>query len=84
MSEPRRTAAAPPSGVDVFADSCRWVADAHLADDPEQIVAALCEMYRVLARQGWAPPEKASILLHLHTAAVDVALAQLVEPSARD
>lgn len=75
----RDEAVAEVSGVHELADCCRWVADAHDARDPQQLAAALCAMYRVLASRGWTPPARSSILLHLHPRVVDAELAQMVE-----
>ena len=69
------------SDLDGFIASCSWVAEAHRADDPDEVVAAMCEVYRVLASRGWTPPEKASVLLRLQDSAIDLALAQLAGPS---
>ena len=80
MREARATAG-PLSGVDAFADCCPWVADAHLAEDPQQVVAALCDVYRLLVSRGWVPPEGASTVLRLHAVSVDVALSQLLDPA---
>lgn len=67
-------------GVSGFADCCRWVADAHLSGDPGQIVASLCDIYRLLVSLGWAPSERALILLRLHAEVVDLELSQLFSP----
>lgn len=83
MIDTSHAGAGPVPEVDGFVASCRWVADAHLTQDPDQVVAALCGIYGLLASRGWLPPQKASLLLRLHASAVDVALAQLVDPSPR-
>lgn len=74
------SSAAQCDGVSVLADCCQWVADAHVSGDPEQIVASLCEIYRLLVSRGWAPSERALILLRLHAEVVDLELSQLGFP----
>ena len=81
MAEAAKAGAATLSDPDGFISSCRWVAEAHLAEDPDELITALCEVYRVLASRGWVPPEKASVLLRLQDSAVDLALARLLGPS---
>lgn len=67
-------------GVSAFADCCRWLADAHESGDPAQIVASLCEIYRLLVSRGWAPSERSLILLRLHAEVVDLELSLLALP----
>ena len=74
---------------DELPDACRWLADAYGGEDPEQIVAALCAMYRLMEASGWTPSDRAATVLRVRGAAVDAALSGLVEgqdstaPSAR-
>lgn len=63
---------------DELHDTCRWLADAHAADDREQAITALCRLYRLLAAQGWTPSERSARLLRVQSAAVDASLARLV------
>ena len=79
MTDAGRAVEAPPSGMTSFTDSCRWVADAELAQDPEQMTAALSDLYQLLSDYGWTPPPKARTLLHLRSLALDVALEQLLD-----
>lgn len=79
MSELRANAAATRSGYQDLPDACRWVADADAAGDPEQLVAALSSLYRLLEARGWVPPDRPSTLLRVHQAAVDAALAKLID-----
>ena len=83
MSEPARDGGAPLSGLTDLAEACAWLADAHLAEDAEQAVAALGGLYQRLAAQGWVPSERAAVLLRVHEAADDAALSQLVGVSGR-
>ena len=80
MTDASRAVETPPSGTTSFTDSCRWIAEAHSAQDPEQMAAALCGLYSLLTEHGWAPPPKAQTLLHLRSLAIDVALEELLEP----
>lgn len=66
-----------------FAECCQWVADAHTSGDPDQAIAALCEIYRVLIRGGWVPSNKASTLLRLHAELVDVELSGILSAPRR-
>jgi hypothetical protein len=60
-------------------DTCQWLADAYAGGDPEQISAALCALYQLMASRGWIPPERATTLLRVRNAAVEAALSRLVE-----
>ena len=63
--------------------SCRWVVEAHAADDPQQEAMALRELYRHLADCGWVAPRRASVLLRLQAVALDIACEQLLNPQPR-
>lgn len=78
MSEPPRDGGTRCSDLTGLVEACAWLADAHLAEDPEQTVAALCEIYQRFAAHGWVPSERAAVLLRVHETAVDAALSQLV------
>lgn len=79
MHEARHNAAASRHDYNELPDACRWVADAHAAGDSEQLAIALSCLYRLLDSRGWVLPDRPSTLLRLHEAAVDAALARLVE-----
>lgn len=68
------------TGADELVDCCGWVADAHAADDPQQVVAAQCELYRLLADSGWVPSQRSPALLRLRDAVVEHGISELVEP----
>lgn len=69
------------AGDDELLTCCRWLLEAHADGDPQQIVMALCQLYRQLGRRGWVAPERASLLLRLQAAAVDLELQRLVTPA---
>lgn len=79
MSESRANGAVRRDGCGGLPDACRWVADAHAAGDSEQLAIALSCLYRLLDSRGWVLPDRPSTLLRVHEAAVDAALARLVE-----
>ena len=68
------------AGADELVDCCRWIADADAADDPQQVVAGLCELYRLLAEGGWVPSQRSAALLRLHDAVVEHGISELVDP----
>lgn len=62
---------------------CQWVVEAHADGDPQQEAVALSELYRLLGDLGWIPPPRASVLLRVQAAALEVACEQLLMPQAR-
>ena len=71
-------------GTEDFADRCRWVADAHASGDTAQVTTALCSLYESLIARDWMPSVRASLLLDLHTAALDAGVEQLVATGQRE
>ena len=76
-------ASVPLSDLDDFVSDCAWLADAHLAQDPEQVMAALCALYGRLVARGWVPSERAATLMHLRDVTVEAALSRWVPPQPR-